>query len=166
MLVANRNCFEKGRPGRRLRIELQNAVAIGTETELFCRAEHAIGLDAANLAALELEPARQRRADRREWIQLPRLHVRSPAHHFERGTTARIHLTERQAIGVRVLLHFEHARDQDVAQVLMDRHDAIDGGDLAGEPVGDVLTCEHAAEQGFEPAAGNYHGVGSRDPGV
>ena len=166
LLVRNRNGFQKWRSRWSLRVELQNAGLISAKTELLCRAEHAIGLDAANLAALELESARQGRTDGRERIQLPGLHVRGPAHHLERRTVARIHLAERQPIGVRVLLHLEHPRDHDLAQVLMDRHDAIDGGDLAGEPVGDVVALERAAEQRFEPATGNYHGVGSGDPGV
>jgi len=45
-----------------------------------------------------------------------------------------------------MLPHLEHARDEHIAQVLMDRYDAVDGGDLPGEAVGDVLPFERAAQ--------------------
>src|SRR5438094_6535437 len=61
LLVRNRNGFQKWRSRWSLRVELQNAGLISAKTELLCRAEHAIGLDAANLAALELERSEERR---------------------------------------------------------------------------------------------------------
>ena len=53
--------------------------------------------------------------------------------------------------------HLHHLPDEHVAQVLMDRHDAIDGRHLAREAISDVLSLERAAEQRFEPAARNNH---------
>src|SRR3989442_1472091 len=129
---------------------------VDAEAELFGGAEHPVGLDAADLAALELQPTGERRADGRKRVGLPCLDVGRAADDFERGA-ARVHHAEREPVGVGMLLDLEHARDEHVAQVLMDRHDAIDGRDLAREAIGDVLALERAAEQGFEPAAGNYH---------
>src|SRR5205814_2269160 len=68
-----------------------------------------------------------------------------------------VDLAQREPIGVRVLLDLEHFGDEHVAQILMDRHDAIDGRDLPRESVGDVLALERPAEERFEPTAGNDH---------
>ncbi len=51
-----------------------------------------------------------------------------------------------------MLLGLEHARDQHVAQVLMDRHHGVDGGDLARQAIGDVSSLEGATQQRLEPA--------------
>ena len=67
---------------------------IHTEAELFGGTEHAVRLDAADLAPLELEAARQRRADGRERVRLAGLHVRRAAHDFERLAAARVDQTE------------------------------------------------------------------------
>jgi hypothetical protein len=75
------------------------------------------------------------------------LHIGSAADDLERRPAAGIHQAERQSIGMGMLLHLEHSRDNHVAQILMDRHDTIDRGDLAREPVGDVLPFKGAPEQ-------------------
>src|SRR5262249_59626809 len=108
------------------------------EPKLLGRAEHAVRFDAADLAALEFQAAGQRGADGSERVLLPRLHVRRTADHLERLAAAGVHLAEREPIGVRVLLHLEDARDEDVTQILMDRHDAIDRRDLASQSISDV----------------------------
>ena len=46
-----------------------------------------------------------------------------------------------------MLAHLEYAPDEHVAQILMDRHDAVDGRDLPGEAVGDVLAVEGLSDQ-------------------
>jgi hypothetical protein len=59
-----------------------------------------------------------------------------------------------------MLLDFEDPRDHDIAQVLVDRYDGVDRGNLPRQAVGDIMTFERAAEQGFEPATRNYHALG------
>jgi hypothetical protein len=138
LLIRNRNCFEERSSRRRIRLQFEDPGVIDAQPKLFGRAEHAVRFDAANLAALELEPAGERRADGRERIGLPCLHVGRAAYDFDDPVPG-IDLTQRETIGVRVLAHLEHARDQDVAQILMDRHDTVDGCGLAREAVGDIL---------------------------
>ena len=139
---------------------------IHAEAELFGGAEHAVRLNAADLAALELQPARERGPDWCEGIRLPRLHIGRAADDFEGGATAGIDEAQCQTVGVGVRAHLQHLPDEHVAQVLMDRHDAVDGRDLAGKAIRHVRALQRAAQQGLEPTTGNYHGVRSRDLGV
>src|SRR6266478_413475 len=157
LVISDRNRFEERRSGRSVGVELQNPGMVHAEAELFGGAEHAVGLDAADFAALELEATGERRADRGERVGLPRLHVGSAADDLEDMAAARIDLTEREPIGIGVLLHLEHACDEDLAQILMDRHDAVHWRDLAGELIGDLLARQGATEQRFEPAARDDH---------
>ncbi len=138
---------------RRRGVELEDARVIFAETELFGRAEHAVGLDAADLAALELHATRQRGADRGVRVGLACLHVGSTADHIDGLGPARVDATQRQAIGVGMLLDLEHASDQDVAQVLVQRHDGVHRRDVHGELLGDLARVERAAQQRLEPAA-------------
>jgi len=100
---------------RSIGLELENARVIDAEAKLFRGTEHAIRFDAADLAALELEAARQRRTDGRERIGFPRLHVRRTADDFERRTASRVDEAEGEPVCVGMLAHLEHARDEDVA---------------------------------------------------
>src|SRR6266446_3903114 len=94
LLIGYRNGFEERSPRPRIRLQLQNPGMIDAEAELFGGTEHAVGLDAADLAALELEAARQRRTDGSERVGLAGLHIRRAAHDFERLAAARVHQTE------------------------------------------------------------------------
>src|SRR2546426_3262776 len=120
---------------------------VDAEAELFGGAEHAVRLDAADLAALEPQPARESGADWCEGIRLPRLHIGRAADDFEGGAAARVHQTERQAIGVGMLAHLEHPRDEHVAQILMNGHDAVHGCDLASKAIRDVLAFQRTSKQ-------------------
>ena len=51
-----------------------------------------------------------------------------------------------------MLAHLEHSRDEDVAQVLVDGNDGVDGRDLPSQAVGDIAALERAVEQSFQPA--------------
>src|SRR2546428_783496 len=69
-----------------------------------------------------------------------------------------------QPVGVRVLLDFEPLRDEDVAQVLVQRHDGFDGDGELCQPLFQLAWVERAAEQRLEPAARDDHGVGPPPP--
>ena len=56
-----------------------------------------------------------------------------------------------------MLAHLEHARDNDVAQVLMDGNDGVDRRDLTREAVGHISAFERAAQESFEPTPGDNH---------
>src|SRR5439155_1338560 len=64
---------------------------------------------------------------------------------------------DRQPVGVRVPLHVQHTGDEDVAQVLMQRLDGVDGGDVARQPFGDLAGVERPPEQRLQPAARAEH---------
>src|SRR5882762_3298020 len=72
LIVGDRQRVEELGSGCGRGVELEDAGVVGAEAELFGRAEHAVRFDAADLAALELEATRQRRADGREGVRLPR----------------------------------------------------------------------------------------------
>jgi len=65
-----------------------------------------------------------------------------------------------------MLADLEDTRDEHLAQILMNGHDTVHRCDLARQTVSDVLALQRAAEQGFEPTTGNYHGVRSLDSGA
>ena len=147
LLVGHGNRVEKRCARRSVGLELENARLVDAQAKLFCGAEHPVRFDAADLAALELEAARQRRTDGREGIGFPGMHVRRTADHFERRTASGVDEAECEPVGVGMLAHLEHARDEDVAQVLMDWHYTVDGSNLPGQSVSDVLTLEWPTEQ-------------------
>src|SRR5207302_5773080 len=137
-------------------VELEDAGVVFAETELFGGAEHAVRLDAADLAALELHAARQRGAHRCVGVGLARLHVGSAADDFD-GPAACLDEAHRQPVRTGMLLHLEHTPDQDVAQVLVQRHDGVHRRDVHSELLGDLARVERAAQQRFEPAARDDH---------
>src|SRR5439155_9979557 len=56
-------------------------------------------------------------------------------------------------------LHLQHASDQNVAQVLMQRDDGVDGGGVERQAVRDVARVERAVQQRLEPATRDDHRV-------
>src|SRR6266404_383070 len=159
LFIRDRHRFEKWCARRGVGLQLQDPRMVDAEAELFSGAEHAVGLDAADLAALELQPTGKRRADGSKRVGLPCLDVGSAADDFERGA-ARVHHAQREPVGVGMLLDLEDARDEHVAQVLMDRHDTIDGRDLAREAIGDIQALERAAQKSFQPTTRDDHEFG------
>src|SRR6266566_3486229 len=147
LLVGHGNRVEKRCARRSVGLELENARLVDAQAKLFCGAEHPVRFDAADFAPLELETARQRRTDGREGIGFPGLHVRRTADHFERRPASGVDEAKCEPVGVGMLAHLEHARDEDVAQVLMDWHYTVDGSNLPGQSVSDVLTLEWPTEQ-------------------
>ena len=137
-------------------VELEDAGVVFAETELFGGAEHAVRLDAADLAALELHAARQRGAHRCVGVGLARLHVGSAADDFD-GPAACLDEAHRQPVRAGMLLHLEHTPEQDVAQVLVQRHDGVHRRDVHSELLGDLARVERAAQQRLEPAARDDH---------
>src|SRR6266550_3877029 len=157
LLISNRNGFKKRSTRRSVGLQLEDAGMVHAEPQLFGGAEHAVRLHAADLAALELETTGQRRADGGEGVGLPRLHILRTAHDLQRGRATGIHHAQRESISVGMLAHLEDARHHHVAQVLMDRHDAVHRSDLPSQPVGDVLAFEGLPQQGLEPTTRDDH---------
>jgi len=52
-----------------------------------------------------------------------------------------------------MLLHLQHAPDQDVAEVRVQGHDGIHGRGVHREPLGDLACVQRATEQRLQPAA-------------
>ena len=55
--------------------------------------------------------------------------------------------------------HLEHLRDEDVAQVLVQRHDRLDGHAELRQPRLQVVRLERATQQRLEPATRDDHGA-------
>ena len=107
---------------------------VGAELDLVLGQDHPVRDFAADLAPLELEPARQngpgqRHRDRRAWPEVPGAADDLPGLSF-----ADVDAAELQPIGVRVLLGLEHAADPEPLQVAVRIRDAdpFDSLDLGG----------------------------------
>src|SRR6266540_4315989 len=61
-----------------------------------------------------------------------------------------------------MLFDLQHAGDEHLAQVLVQRDDGVDGRAQHREPVGHLLGVERAAEQRLEPAARDDHPANCR----
>ena len=158
LVVGDGQGVEKPRPRCRRRLKLQNAVVVLSQTQLLRRAQHPVGLGAADLAPLELHAARQDGADRRERIDLSRLHVRRAADDFDRPARASgIDDADGQPVGVRVLFHLEHAGDEDVAQILVQRRDPLDRRDVGGEQPLHLARVERATQHCLQPTTREDH---------
>jgi hypothetical protein len=106
-----------------------DAVVVLRETQLGARADHALALDAAELAALDLEVARQHGADAREGDGLAGGHVRRAADDAPM-LAAVVDDADGELVGVGVLLLGEDLRDHDAAE---GRSEVLDAGDLEAE---------------------------------
>jgi hypothetical protein len=96
--------------------QLDDAARVLAEPELARGAEHALRSHAAELAALDLQPSRERRAFERERRAHASVHVRRAADDLELVSAAVVHAAYAQLVGVRVTLHVQHRADDDVVE--------------------------------------------------
>ncbi len=117
----------RGYPGadRRIRRQLHQAGVLFADLQLLGRAEHAVGLDAAQLGLLDLEVARQFGADHGEGDLQARAHVGRAADDLE-GLATVADLADAQLVGVRVLLGRQHLADDHAAERAGNRDHGVD----------------------------------------
>jgi hypothetical protein len=156
-LVPEPHRIEEARPRSRLSLEGQDAVVVLTEPELSRGAQHAFGQLAADFALLDDEATRQRRADRREGILGTRHDVRGAAHDVAAVGGPIVDGAEAEPVRVRVRSYLLDRRDDDVAQVCVQRLDRVRRGPELGEPAGEVVHLELAAQKRLEPSARDVH---------
>ena len=123
--VADRKRIEQRRTGGHICVELQDSLTVGAQLQLARGTEHAVRLNPADLAALDLEAARKHGSHRGVGILLAGLHVGSPTHHFH-DLGAVVDVTQRESIGVGMLLDPLHLGDDDAGKVLMYRLNRLD----------------------------------------
>src|SRR5207245_9921440 len=112
----------------------------------------------ADFLALEGEPAGEVRADGGVRVLLSRGDIRRPAHDLHRAAAATgIDGAETEPVGIGVLFHLEDLGDADVAEVLVERRDRVDGYAQSGQLRFELARSERAPEQRLEPATGDDH---------
>ncbi|MNO98386.1 hypothetical protein D3C76_901310 [compost metagenome] len=112
-------------PHRSVRSEFHQAGVVVADLQLFRRAEHAVGFDAAQLGLLDLEVARQFGADHGKRNLQARAHVGRAAHDLE-GFAAVADLADTQLVGIGVLLGGKHFTHDDAAEYARGRNHGID----------------------------------------
>ena len=106
---------------RRIGREFEQAAVVVAELELARRAQHALALDAAQLAELDEEglavvARRQLGADQRQRHLDADARVGRAAHDVEQGALPRVDLAHAQAIGVGMLHRFLDLADHDLGE--------------------------------------------------
>ena len=90
---------------------------VGAEIDLVLGEDHPLGHLAAQLAALEREPVRERRARQRDRDLRPGAEVPGAADDLVRLGLPHVDLAELQPVGVRMLLRLEHVADAEEAEI-------------------------------------------------
>ena len=116
-------------------VELEYALMVIPQAELFCRAQHAVRDDTADLSTLDRHAVRQRCPDRGEWIHATRRDVRRAAHDLEQFPATRVDLGGPQVVRVRMRLHFCDPRDDDGSEVRSQRDELLDRRGMRREQV-------------------------------
>jgi hypothetical protein len=147
---------EQRRAGRRVGVQLEDAVGVRAQADLDRRAEHPLGVLAADLAPLERDAVGQRDADAGERVLLPRCHVGSAAHHAQRRA-ARVHLAQREAVRVGMPGDIENFADHHVRETGMQRLHRVHRGAQHVQPVAHLGGLEARAEEVGEPAERGVH---------
>src|SRR5256714_2789758 len=115
--VADRHGVEKPGPGLGGNSQRHDAFVILTESQLFRRAEHALGSLAANFSLLYFDAPRQSGAHRCEWVESVGRDVGGATDDVENRSATGVDLRQPESIGVRMLLDLDHPADDDVAQI-------------------------------------------------
>ena len=141
-----------------------DALVIGADRELVLGEDHPVGLDPAQLRALELRAVGHDRAGRRDGDRLARRHVGRAAHDRGRLACADVDDAHGQAIRVGVALGRQDATDAEVLQ----RRDAVrvDAVDLrAGhrQPLAELLRGQAGIAEVVEPEERQPHPNCSRN---
>ena len=111
-------------------------LVIVSEFEFPFRADHAPGLDAANLRLLDLEVAGEHRTHRRHGDFLALCNVGCTTYDRESFALADVYLAQREFVRVRVRLSFQHESDPDVRQMGRKGFHTLDFGGRQREVVG------------------------------
>ena len=144
---------------RRIGREVDDAVMVLAQAHLAHRAQHAVGVDAADHALLEVElGAGDEAADRREHALHAGARVGRAAHHLH-DTLAGIDLADAQLVGVRVLHRFDHIADGEGRQVLGAVLDMLDLEPDHGEGARDRLDIRIGVEMLLQPLQRELHRV-------
>ena len=154
-------CRERVAPRAQARGQDRDAPAVGTETELGGRAEHALGRDAEDLAPRDGPAVGHGRAEGREGHEIARRHVERPAPHVALAV-ARVDPHALDAVRLRVALRAQHAGDDHArhrcahVRHVLDRE--AEGRHRLREALGRARRTRDGAEL-VEPGAQDLHGA-------
>ncbi len=138
--------------------QFQQAGSIVVQAQLLGRAQHAIGLDTAQLGRLDLQLANLR-ADHRQRRNQARTCVRCAAHDLQQLALPGIDLAHLQAVGFRMAYGVDDARHDHVLEAFAQRghvfHFQADGGQHRTQFIARSAGRDVAAQ----PVFGEFHGV-------
>ena len=144
---------------RRIGRQFHDAVVIVGDLQLGRRAQHAAALDAADGADAERDVlAGNEGAGRREHAEHAGARIRRAAHDLHRrAAVAGVDHADAQAIGIRMLLGRDHARDGERRQRLRLVLEFLDLEPDHGELVGELLDRLVGVEMVLQPGEGEFH---------
>ena len=128
----------------------------GGEAQLTLRAEHPFGTNPADDRCLQRRLLAEFRADARERGRHPGLHVWRAAHDGEFLGSA-VDLAEMKAVGIRMLLDIEHARDGDAVEARREPLDILDFEARDAETARDFLDARIDSDELAQPLERKFH---------
>jgi hypothetical protein len=148
--------LEERRAGSGIGIQLQNPLGVLAQLQLSGRAQHALGVLAADPPALQHDAAGERRADGRERIAAAGDHVLRAAH--DRGyARAGVHLAQREPVGIGMARDLQHLADDHAVQVVVQRLHRVHGSAQHREVRPDLARLQRRAQEIRDPAQRGLH---------
>jgi hypothetical protein len=138
---------------------------VRSEAELGGRTQHPVGHLAAHLAGRDLHSVGHRRADRREWYEIPDRHVERATAHLQGLTVTGVDLDQLDAVGIGVRSQLEHLRHDDAVETLAEDLDLLDRQAEIGELLAEVdgVTCDRG--ELLKPREKDLHAFSSSSMG-
>ena len=149
--------LEQRRSRRGVRAHLHDALVLRAELQFPGRAQHPVGHDPPDLARLQLEPAGQHRAGGRVGILGSLAYVGGAANDLH-DVLSGVHVAQREAVGVGMLLDLLDDADDDVIESGSHVLDRLHRRAEHRQPLGGIVGVQLAAQHGRQPVGGNEHG--------
>ena len=133
---------------------------VAAQAQFGLGAQHPVARFAADLPALDAEPAGEADAGRHMRIEPARLDHRRAAHDIERLAVAAVDPAQRQPVRVRVRNRLQHARGHDAVEPLPHRLDLLPRGGDQREVFGQRTRIPQVAPQPrqlVDPVEGDVH---------
>ena len=156
--IVEAGIFRVSLADRRVVRQIDDAVVIVGDLQLGFGDQHAAALDVADLADAERDVlAGNEGAGRREHALHAGARIRRAAHDLDRLAVAGIDHADAQPVGIRMLLGFDDARDDERREQLGLVLDALDLEPDHGELVGEFAERPIGVEMLLEPGEGEFH---------
>ena len=147
---------------RRIAWQWHQAVGLLGEPQFGFRAQHALGIHAAQLRGFNLQAARQLRTDSRQRNPHTFVNIGRSTDHLK-GMTSVEHLTNPQFIGIRMGRDLAHLGHHHIGALATYGLDAIDFEPCHGDLCRQRLGIHRRIDPLAQPLFANFHGIPSLD---